>query len=128
MNTIYSLIDQGIWKLVAQPSGRKIVTRKWIGDIKIKQTTAGTIGTRYEERVVARGYTHVEGVYFLNTYAPIVKFISDRTLLSLVAQMDPKLHQIDIITAFLDGELSKQVYMEKTFDYVRGDRQSQVCF
>ena len=54
----------------------------------------------------------MQGVDFCETYAPVIKFTSIRVLLALVAHHNLELHQMDVVTAFLNGEVDEDIYME----------------
>jgi hypothetical protein len=54
----------------------------------------------------------VKGLNYDKTFAPVVKFTSIRILLALTAQLDPEIHQVDIKTAFLNGKLDKEIYLQ----------------
>jgi len=61
---------------------------------------------------VARGFTETYRVNYNETFAPVAKFTSIRCILALVASKDMEIHQMDVKTAFLDGELEEEIYME----------------
>ena len=59
---------------------------------------------------MAKGYTKLEGVDYEETLSPVVRFASIRLILAIVAQLDLELYQIDVKTAFLNGELDEEIY------------------
>jgi hypothetical protein len=63
--------------------------------------------------LVAKGYSHVHGVDYEEIFVPVVKFTSIRILLAIVALLDLKLHQMDVVTAFLNGDLNEDIFMER---------------
>ena len=81
---------------------------KWLFVVKVKLD--GLI-EKYKARIVAGGHKQKEGIDFHETYAPVAKFGSLRILLTMVALDDLEGEQCDIVTAFLYGELDKEVYM-----------------
>jgi hypothetical protein len=66
---------------------------------------------KYKARLVTKGFTQQPGMDFIDIYSPVAKFTSVRIIMSIVAKMDLELHQLDIKTAFLNGELKVDIYM-----------------
>jgi hypothetical protein len=61
--------------------------------------------------LVAKGFTQQPGIDFVDTYSPVTKFVSVRIIMSIVIKMDLELHQLDVKTAFLNGELKEDIYI-----------------
>ncbi len=106
-----SLYKNGTWTLVTPPKGKKIVGCKWV--FKKKEGTSGFEDARFKTRLVAKGYSQVQGVDFNDVFSPVVKHSSIRVLLALVAMFDLELEQLDVKTAFLHGDLDEQIYMKQ---------------
>jgi hypothetical protein len=119
-----SLRDNETWELVEKPKDRKLVSCKWV--FKVKHNADGSID-RYKARLVARGFTQTEGVDYNETYAPVVKMTSIRVLLSIVAIHDLELHQMDVKTAFLNGVLEEEIYMQQPEGFVQSGKEHLVC-
>jgi hypothetical protein len=75
---------------------------------------------------VAKGYTHKEGKDFFDTYSPIARMTTIRVLLSLAASYVLLIHQMDVKTSFLNGELDEEIYMEQPDGFVVKDQESKV--
>ena len=99
---ITALKKNGTWKLVSLPEGKKTVGCKWV--ITVKQKADGTI-ERYKARLVAKGFTQTYGIDYEETFAPVAKMNSIRTLLSYVANLGWSLQQLDVKNASLRGNL-----------------------
>ncbi len=107
---IASLLSFGTWDLELLPFGSKALPCKWV--FKIKRDALGNI-ERYKARLVAKGFAQREGVDFSEVFAPVSKHTTFRTLLSIVASDDLELHQVDVTTAFLNGELEEDIFMKQ---------------
>ena len=119
-----SLISNNVWDLVELPKNARVVNCKWIFKHKIGVT--GLV-ERYKARLVAQGYSQLPGIDYEETFSPVVRFESVRTVIALAVQDKLKLHQMDVTTAFLNGELKEQVYMKQPEGYVEEGKEGLVC-
>ena len=105
------LIRRSTWKIVPKPEGSNIVGSKWV--FRLKKDTNGNV-TSHRARLVAQGFTQVHGVDFDDTFAPIARMVSIRTVLALAARLDWEIHQVDVKSAYLYGELNDDevIYMK----------------
>lgn len=117
-----SLVKNRTWKLVDLPPGKKVIDNRWV--FKVKLDTNGSID-RFKARLVVRGFTQEYGVDYGETFSPVVKFTSIRTILAIAAQEKLKLRQFDVKTAFLYGDLNEDVYMTQPIGY--DDGSGKVC-
>lgn len=121
---IASIHDAGTWTLAPLPPGRQAIGCKWV--FKLKHKADGSID-RYKARLVAKGFSQKEGIDYDETFAPVAKFPAIRALLSLVAHHDLELHQMDVKTAFLNGDLDRDIYMKQPEGFVAQGREHLVC-
>jgi hypothetical protein len=107
------------WDLVHIPKGRKLVKCKWV--YKTKYALDGSV-ERHKDRLVAKGFSQVEGIDYNETCAHVAKMNSINLVLALVASHKWKVHQMDVKSAFLH----EKIYMEQPPGYVQNDS-SLVC-
>ena len=97
------------WDVVNNPEGKTPIGCKWVFAIKYKSD--GSID-RYKARLVAKGFTLTYGIEYQKTFAPVAKLNIVRVLLSIAANLDWQLQQLDIKNAFPNGDLEEEVYMD----------------
>ena len=119
-----SLIENDTWDLVELPEGRTAIGCKWV--FKVKHNGKGKV-VRFKSRLVAKGYSQRHGIDFDETFSPVVRFSSVRTLLALAIQKDMIVHQMDVVTAFLNGELDEEIYMQQPDGYQVSGKENLVC-
>jgi hypothetical protein len=105
-----SLIENRTWNLTELPKGHNLIDVRWL--YKIKQNPDGTI-ERFKARLVAKGYSQHYGIDYDETYSPVYKLASLRTILSIGATLDLEIHQMDVKTAFLNGEIDTEIYIRQ---------------
>ena len=119
-----SMKSNGVWDLVELPNGVKAIGCKWV--FKTKKDSLGNI-ERYKARLVAKGFTQKEGIDYTETFSPVSKKDSLRIILALVAHFDLELQQMDVKTAFLNGDLEEEVYMKQPEGFPSSDGEHLVC-
>src|SRR6266446_2037415 len=116
---IDALAKNGTWMLTDLPAGRKAVRSKWVFKCKADG--------RFHARLVAKGFTQIQGIDYDETFSPVARFESLRPLLALAALEDWEIHQMDVKSAFLNGLLDEEIYMEQPQGFIDPDHSEQVC-
>jgi hypothetical protein len=119
-----SIVGNNTWKLVDLPPGSKPIGCKWVFRKKIK--TDGTVD-KFKARLVAKGFTQKQGLDYFDTYAPVARIATIRVLIALASVHNLVIHQMDVKTAFLNGELEEEVYMEQPEGFVVPGQEHKVC-
>ena len=99
------LAQRDVFKLTDPPKGRKIIGSRWVFDIK----TDG----RKRARLVAQGFSQVEGIDFNELFSPVVRFESVRLIFALSALHNWDMTAIDVKSAYLYGKLDEEIYMRQ---------------
>ena len=109
--------DNHTWTLEPLPENRQAIGSKWV--FKMKRDSQGHV-ERFKARIVAKGYAQVEGIDYFETFAPVAKISSIRTLLALANIKEWIVHQMDVVSAFLNGDLLEEVYMVQPKGFIKG--------
>jgi hypothetical protein len=117
-----SLDAHDCFTYVERPKHRKVISVHWIYSVKVDEH--GNV-IRYKARLVAQGCRQIDGIDVNEVFAPTSSFGARRVLLSKAAQEDLEIHQVDIKTAFLNGELEEEVYVSQPPGFCNGG--TQVC-
>ena len=115
------------WKLVPRSEASNILTSRWVFGVKQLPDESGKLVDTAKGRLVARGFQQVEGLDYTETFAPVIKFTTIRLLLALVSYFDLELHQMDVVTAFLNGDLDEDIYMEQPEGCIDKTKSDSVC-
>jgi hypothetical protein len=102
-----------VWHLVPRPN-QNVVGTKWV--FHNKQDEHGVV-TRNKARLVAKGYSQVKGLDFDETYAPVARLESIHILLGYATYDGFKLYQMDVKSAFLNGPIKEEVYVEQPLSF-----------
>ena len=121
---MHSIKANKVWELVKLPEGKRTVGCKWV--FKHKLDVDGSI-ERHKARLVAKSYSQQHGLDYDETFSPVARFESLRMLLALAVQDGLYVHQLDVTTAFLNGKLEEEVYMDQPEGFVEKEKESLVC-
>nr|GEZ41466.1 retrotransposon protein, putative, Ty1-copia subclass [Tanacetum cinerariifolium] len=105
-----SMKDNKLWVLVELPPNGKTVGSKWLFK---KKTNMDEVVHTYKARLVAKGYTQTPRIDYKETFSPVADIRAIRILIAIAAYYDYEIWQMDIKTAFLNGYLNEEVYMEQ---------------
>ena len=95
-------------------------------DSEFKSDKNGKVD-RFKSRLVAKGYSQKYGIDYDETFSPVVRFSSIRTLMAFAAENKIIIHQMDVEIAFLNGELEENIYMEQPEGYVEKGKENLIC-
>lgn len=112
------------WELVNPPKHGKVIGNKWV--YKIKYDSKG-VATRYKARLVIKDFAQRQGIDYQETFAPIARHTTLRTLFTMAAELDLDIDHLDVVTAFLHGDLEEDIYMEQSKGYVVPGQENKVC-
>ena len=99
-----------VWELVEKPENYPIIGTKWVFRNKLDENG---IVIRNKARLVAKGYNQEEGIDYEETYAPVARLEAIRMLLAYASIMNFKLYQMDVKSAFLNGFIQEEVYVDQ---------------
>uniref|UniRef100_A0ACD5ZTS1 Uncharacterized protein n=1 Tax=Avena sativa TaxID=4498 RepID=A0ACD5ZTS1_AVESA len=103
-----SIIDNETWALSSLPTGHRAIGLKWV--FKLKKDPEGNV-VKHKARLVVKGYAQRQGVDFDEVFAPVARMETVRVLLGLAAHGGWEVHHMDVKSAFLNGDLSEEVYV-----------------
>jgi hypothetical protein len=125
MTTEYNaLMENKTWTLEELPPYANCIKGKWLWDLK--RDGSGNI-TKYKARWVAKGYSQIEGLDYEETFAPASHLASLRLILAVATIRDWEIHQVDIKTAFLNGTIDTEIYVEQPHNFINSEYPSKVC-
>eukprot|EP00171_Calliarthron_tuberculosum_P023309 IDg23309t1 len=107
------------FELVERQSGMHVIPCRYVFRVK------ADVGPKV--RIVAKGFRQIEGVEYYDTYAPVISLTAARLFLAIVSQKNLHCDQMDVVTAFLNGDLTEEVYMEVPAGFRDPKRPNLVC-
>ena len=119
-----SIVKNSAWEIVPRPVNKLVVGSRWI--YKEKQVVDGSV-EKYKAKFVARGFSQIRGIDYDETFAPIVRYSSIRSILALSAQMGWCIHQMDVKTTFFNLIIEEEVYIDHPKGFKIFTSDSHVC-
>ena len=119
-----SMDSNQVWDLIELPANIEPIGCKWV--YKRKRGSDGKVET-FKARLIAKGYTQREGIDYEETFSLVAMIKSIRILLSITACLDYEIWQMDVKTAFLNGNLEEDIYMRQTEGFIAGRKGNLVC-
>ncbi|GAU29902.1 hypothetical protein TSUD_379930 [Trifolium subterraneum] len=107
------------WELTTLPDRANTIGVKWV--YKTKYNEKGEI-EKHKARLVAKGYSQKHGIYYDEVFAPVARWDTIRAILALAAKENWKVFQLDVKSAFLHGELTRDIYVEQPPGYQKGNK------
>jgi len=120
---IHLIEKNDTWKLTNLPENKKAIGVKWV--YKTKKNAKGEV-QRYKARLVAKGYKQREGIDYGEVFAPVARLETIRLMISLAAQHRWKIYQLDVKSAFLNGFLEEEIYVEQPLGYIEAENDGKV--
>ena len=121
---VESILQNHTWELVDLPPSSKPLGYKWIFNKKMKAD--GSID-KYKARLVIKGYKQKEGLDYFDTYSPVTRISSIQMLIAIAAIHNLEIHQMDVKSAFLNGDLDEEIYMEQPEGFIVPGQEKKVC-
>ena len=112
------------WDIVDRPSNKPVIPCGYVFKVKLGPNAEVL---KYKARVVAGGHRQIKGVNYEETFAAAAKIGSIRVLLTLAAQRDWEIHQVDVVGAYLNADLEDEVYMEVPDGILSDGDRTKVC-
>ena len=119
-----ALMRNKTWHLVPPEQGKNVIDCKWL--YKVKRKADGSLD-RYKARLVAKGFKQRYGIDYEDTFSPVVKAATIRTVLSIAVSKGWNLRQLNVQNAFLHGLLEENVYMKQPPGYENSSQPNFIC-
>ena len=118
-----SLTKMKTWQLVPRESRMNVVGNKWVFKVKRNSDTI----SRFKARLVTQGFSQERGVDYDEVLSPDVKHKTIRVILAIATELDLSVHQLDVKTAFLNGDLEDEIFKKQPEGFVDEAHREWVC-
>ncbi|KAG8486725.1 hypothetical protein CXB51_020277 [Gossypium anomalum] len=112
------------WKLVDRPANRKVIGVKWV--YKAKQNADGSLN-KLKARLVVKGFSQKYGLDYFETYTPVARLDTIRLIVAYAAHMHWNVYKLDVKSAFLNGILEEEIYVEQPQGFQVPGKEDMVC-
>ncbi|CAL9010577.1 unnamed protein product [Prunus brigantina] len=119
-----SIIQNNTWMLMDLPAGNKAIGCTWVFRKKLKPDESID---KYKVRLVPKGFTQKKGIDYFDTYSPVSRITTIRTLIALASVHNLVIRQMDVKTTFLNGDLDEDIYMEQLEGFIVKGQEHKVC-
>lgn len=120
---LQAIEENRTWTLTELPPGRRAIGLKWV--YKVKKDERGAV-VRHKARLVVKGYAQRQGVDYDEVFAPVARMEAVRLLLALAAHEGWEVHHMDVKTAFLNGDLLEEVFVEQAPGFAQTGHEHKV--
>jgi hypothetical protein len=110
MDELKATKENHTWSLTELPQDCRAIGLKWV--FKVKKNECGAVA-RYKARLVVKGYAQRRGVDYNEVFAPVARMEAIRLLIALVAHEGWHIHHMDVKSAFLNGDLMEEVFVQQ---------------
>ncbi|GJT10465.1 retrovirus-related pol polyprotein from transposon TNT 1-94 [Tanacetum coccineum] len=124
VNFLFEIEPKKVWTLVPKPHGKTIIGTKWIWKNKMDEYR---VVTKNKARLVAQGYNQQEKIDHDKTFAPVARLEAIRIFLAYAAHMGFRVYQMDVKSAFLNGKISEEVYVQQPSGFESSEFPNHVC-
>lgn len=119
-----TLIANQTWDLVPLPQGKNLVSCKRLYKTKFN---ANNEVSKFKNRSVFSGFSQIEGLYYNKTFSPVAKMPTIKHVLALASHMHQPIHQMDVKSDFLNGDLHEEIYISQPTNFFKEGNEHLVC-
>jgi len=115
MKEMTTIEDNNTWQLVDKLEDKNSIGVKWVYTVKLNLN--GSIN-KYKTKLVVKGYAQQPGIDYVETFSPVTKMNTIRILVALAAEMKWKIWHLDVKSAFLNRNLTEEIYVAQSEGFV----------